>query len=190
MNRTDDSTSVGIGISRLISVPSWDKSTAEVAADYWRTRGFSSVRLESGPKLRGRRGSDLGSFFPFFFWSSGAGFWAINWKKVWATLTMEPSEFGGVRVKLEVSLFGGLSRRLPEWGTAFYRLEIVELQHLLYGRGNLTSVWKRFTGDERKGTAFWAWTRKFGGRGRLSEEWEAEINELEAAFLLAEENSP
>ena len=176
-------------ISRVISVPSWNESAAEVAADYWCSRGFSSVRLETGPKLRGRRGSDLGSYFPFFYWRSGAGFWDVDWKKVWASLTMAPGEFGGVQVDLEVTLGGSLMRRVTEWGPAFFRLEIAELQHLLFGAGDLKEVWERFTKAERKGTALWLWTKRLGGM-RLSEDWEDEILELEAAFLLAGEDSP
>lgn len=173
----------------MISVPYWNEVAAEVAADYWRSRGFTSVRLESGSKLRGRRGSDLGSFFPYFFWRSGAGFWDIDWKRVWASLTMAPGEFGGVQVDLEVTFAGGLTRRVTEWGPAFYRLEIAELQHILFGAGDLMEVWARFTKAERKGTALWLWTKTLAGR-RLSEDWEAELFELEAAFLLAGEDTP
>jgi hypothetical protein len=175
-------------ISRVISVPSWNEATAGVAADYWRSRGFTSVHLESGPKLRGRRGSDLGSFFPYFFWRSGAGFWDVDWKRIWTSLKIAPGEFGGVQVDMEVAPGGGLSRRVTEWGPAFFRLEIAELEHLLNGAGDLEEVWGRFTEAERKGTALWLWTKKAVGL-RLSEDWEAEILELEAAFLLAGEDS-
>ena len=173
----------------MISVPSWNEAAAEVAADYWRSRGFPSVRIESGPKLRGRRGSDLGSFFPYFFWRLGAGFWDVDWKRIWTSLTMAPGEFGGVQVDLEVTVAGGLTRRVTEWGQAFYRMEIAELQHILFGAGDLEEVWKRFTKAERKGTALWLWTKRVAGM-RLSEDWEAEILELEAAFLLAGEDPP
>jgi hypothetical protein len=102
---------------------------------------------------------------------------------------MAPGEFGGVRVDLEVTPFGDLTRRMTEWGPAFFRLEIAELEHLLFGVGDLSEVWERFTKAERRGTALWLWTKKFCGR-RLSEDWEAEILELEAAFLLAGADSP
>ena len=170
-------------------MPSWDEAAVEVAADYWQSRGFTSVHLEPGPGLRGRRGSDAGSFFPFFFFRSGAGFWDVDWTRIWARLTMAPSEFGGVHVDLEVTPGGGLTRRVTEWGPAFYRLEIAELQHLLFGTGDLKEVWNRFTEAERRGTALWLWTKRFAGN-RLSEDWEAEILELEAAFLLAGEDPP
>lgn len=102
---------------------------------------------------------------------------------------MAPSEFGGVQVDLEVTPAGGLTRRVTEWGPAYYRLEIAELQHLLFGAGDLTEVWERFTKAERKGTALWLWTKRFAGR-TLSEDWEGELFELEAAFLLSGEGSP
>jgi hypothetical protein len=79
---------------------------------------------------------------------------------------------------------------MTEWAPAFFRLEIAELQHVLYGMGDLPDVWQRFTEAERRGTSRWLWTRKLGGRGRLPEDWEDELSELEAAFLLVGDGKP
>ena len=169
-------------ISRVISVPSWDEDAVELAAEYWRRRGFAAVRLEEGPTLHGKRGS--GTLLPFFFGRSGAGFLDVDWTRISTLLTMAPGEFGGVRVEVEAH-WVGVTYRMTGWAPAFYRLEIAELEHVLNGKGDLPDIWERFTEAERRGTSRWLWTRKLGGRGRLPEDWEDEFSELESRFLLA-----
>ncbi len=75
-----------------------------------------------------------------------------------------------VRVQLTVQKWP--FRRFGEWEAALFRMEIVELQHLLLGAEMDSEVWGRF----RKAA------RRFFGR-RLPAELEAEISDLEVRFL-------
>ena len=75
-----------------------------------------------------------------------------------------------VRVQLMVQKWP--FRRSDEWEAALFRMEIIELQHLLLGAEMDAEVWGRF----RKAA------KRFFGR-RLPAELEAEISDLEVRFL-------
>jgi hypothetical protein len=77
-----------------------------------------------------------------------------------------------VRVQLTVQKWP--LRRSGEWEEALFRLEIIELQHLLLGAEMDAEVWGRFSKA----------ARRFFGR-RLPAELEAEISDLEVRFLFA-----
>ncbi len=169
-------------ISRPLLVPDWDERLAAVAAEYWSGRGFD-VSVTEGPGLTGTRGSGVGTFFPYFFGREGAGFLDIDWRKMGAHLSMTPADPDHVRVEMSVFTFLDFNLRKTQWGPAFLRLEVAELHHVLRGGGTLEAVWKRFTAAERRASAAWMWTKGMAGR-RLSEEWDDEIADLEARYLI------
>ena len=144
------------------------------------------MSLEDGPSLRGVRGSGVGTWFPFYFFHDGADLFDIDWRKPEGKMTMAPQPGQSVLVEVElacpalISMFG----RETDWATAFLRLEIAELHHVLWDAGDLAEVWRRFPGAEREATARWLWTKRRAGR-RVSDEWEDEISVLEVRLLLA-----
>jgi len=75
-----------------------------------------------------------------------------------------------VRVQLMVQKWP--FRRSGEWEEALFRIEIIELEHLLLGTEMDAEVWARFSKA----------ARRFFGRG-LPEGLEAEISDLEVKFL-------
>ena len=64
-----------------------------------------------------------------------------------------------LRVDLNVFVPGDFSFRWTEWGAAFWRLEIVELHHLLRGAVGIEDVWSRFEEAERSATRAFVWTK-------------------------------
>ena len=127
----------------------------------------------------------LASLWPYEMSLLGGTLLAVDWRKLRARLTMKPGDFGGVHVELDVLAVAirEHSRRFTEWGPAFWRLEIAELEHVLRGKGGLEETWKRFENAEHAASSNWLWSKGFAGR-RLSEEWEHEIYSLEDRFLL------
>ena len=111
----------------------------------------------------------------------------IDWRRFRTTLLMDPQEPGVVRVDLEI--FRGTRAWLwTEWGTAYWRLEIVELHHLLNGMTSLEEVWDRFNRAVEKALRGWVWTQGLFGR-QMSEVWEDEISDLEVQFMLSSKGS-
>ena len=76
-----------------------------------------------------------------------------------------------VRVQLMVQMWP--FRRSGEWEAALFRMEIIELEHLLLGAEMDTEVWGRFN---KAASRFFGW--------RLPAELEAEISDLEVKFLI------
>lgn len=167
-------------LTRNLKIPAWDDSAAEVAVEYWRRRGFNELSVETGPRLAGRRGSELGSWFPIR-WFRTAYLWELDWRKCETSVVMAPDGPGEVKVELEAFL-GPRPRRYTGWGRAFLRLEVAELNHLLCGGESLLDVWTRFEADSRSATAKMAWTKGLMKRP-LPEEWDVEIEGLELRFL-------
>ena len=171
-------------LSRQISLPDWNDRAAEVARSYWGQRGFE-VSVGEGPSLRGVRGSGIGTFFPFYWGRHGAGFLDIDWRKPEGEMTMTPQSGLAVLIEMDLALVT-LPGRQTDWATAYLRLEVAELHHILWDAGDLAEVWRTFTEAEREATTRWLWTKKLAGR-RVSDDWEEEISELEVRFLLAGE---
>lgn len=172
-----------MNVSRLITVPAWDGRIAEIARAYWCQRGFSVSVDEDGPSLRGERGSPFGTVFPFYWRRDGAGILDVDWRKPEGGMTMLPQSKHDVLIGLDIALFTWPSRE-TEWAAAYLRLEIAELHHILWGKGDLAEVWLRFARAERRATARWIWTKRLAGR-RVSDEWEDEISELEVRLFFA-----
>jgi hypothetical protein len=171
-----------MNLSRQISVPAWDAHAAEIAESYWRRRGFA-VSMADGPSMCGVRGSSFGIFFPFYWGREGADILDVDWRKYPGKVRVTPQSEGQVLVELDLGLVT-LPGRQTDWAMAYLRLEVVEMQHLLWDAGDLAEVWSRFTAAEREATSRWIWSKRLAGR-RVSEEWEDEISDLEVRFLLA-----
>ena len=172
-------------VSRQLSLPAWNKRAAEVARWYWTQRGFT-VSVGEGPSLSGVRGSGVGTWLPFYYGRDGAGFFDIDWKEPKGKMTMTPHSGHSVIVEVDLafpSLVSMLGRE-TDWASAYVRLEIAGLHHILLDAGDLAEVWRRFTEAERQATARWVWTKRRAGR-RVSDEWEDEISVLEVRLLLA-----
>ena len=169
-------------VARQISLRAWNERAIELAGSYWSQRGFS-VSLDKSPRLLGTRGSRVGTLFPFYWGRERAGLLDVDWTKPEGTMTMTPVSERAVLVELDLALLG-LPGRETDWATAFLRLEVAELHHILWDAGDLAEVWARFTDAERGATRRWVWTKGLAGR-RLFDEWENEISELEVRFLLA-----
>ena len=160
----------GVKIARTLSVPAWDEKRSRAALEYWRARGFRDVSLDSDGVIQGIRGSWR------MAWSSGV-LGEINsaWGNIGAAtlptmLEMSTEADKTVRVQLMVQKWP--FRRSGKWEEALFRIEIIELQHLLLGSEMDSGVWGRF--DKA--------ARRFFGR-RLPADWEAEISDLEVRFL-------
>ena len=149
-------------MSRELRLPTWDKSTAQVAATYLSSRGFRNPQMLAGPVIRGTRGSWLGNLTSF------------DMTKLKATVSISPSASGAL-VDLDVNTRGQL---ITEWNVAVWRLELVELQRVLRGAGHIGEVWSRFNRAARSGAARWVMTLATGGRD-LADTWEQEIAGLE-----------
>lgn len=181
-----------MNLRRHLAVPDWNDAAAQVAVEYWRTRGFET-RLDVGPSLIGTRGSEEGSWKPFVGETKGVGNAFdyvrvdIDWRKFHTTLLMGPQETGVVSVDLEI-FRGTRGWRWTEWGTAYWRLEIVELHHLLNGMTSLEEIWDRFNPAVEKALRIWVWTQRLFGT-QMSEAWEDEISDLEVQLMLTSKGS-
>lgn len=169
--------------SQQITLPEWSDRSAKVAASYWAGRGYT-VSVGEGPSLRGVRGSAWGTLFPFFFGAGGAGFFDIDWRKLASEMRMTLDSRESVLVDFELTPPLSMNRRYDAWALEHTRLEVIELQHVLYGAGDLSEVWGRFTEAARRSTRWSIWTKGFL-KSRIPEDLEDEIAELEVRFLLA-----
>lgn len=150
-------------ISRELEVGQWDQPAVSVVLAYWKQRGFTNATVDSGMELRGTRGSWLGNLFSY------------DMSKVRASLKMSPIGQNRINVELHVRTFG---QQITQWNRAYWRLEIVEVHHLLLGCGNIPEVWSRFLNDSRQASISWTFSlMKYGQQ--LTDEWEFAISNLE-----------
>jgi hypothetical protein len=168
--------------SQQITLPEWSDRSAKVAASYWAGRGYT-VSVGEGPSLHGVRGSAWGTLIPFFFGVGGAGFFDIDWRKLASEMRMTSDSRESVLVDLELTPLLSMSRRYDDWALEHTRLEVIELQHVLCGAGDLSEVWGRFTEAARRATRWSIWTKGLIKRP-IPEDLEDEIAELEVRFLL------
>ncbi len=161
----------GVTIARTLSVPAWDVKRRGEALEYWLAHGFRDVSVDSDGGIRGKRGC-----WPGMAWRPGLGegidsaLGLLGAATLPTMLEMSTEAGKTVRVQLEVQKWP--FRRSSEWEEALFRLEIIELQHLLLGVEMDAEVWGRFSKA----------ARRFFGRG-LPEGLEAEISDLEVKFL-------
>lgn len=160
----------GVRVARTWSVPNWDGKRLEEALEYWMARGFRDVSLDSDDVLRGERGSWRTEWTFGFPIEIDSAWRDTGVATVPTMLEMSTEADKSVRVQLMVKRWP--FRRSGEWEEALFRIEIIELQHLLLGAEMDAEVWGRFS------TA----ARRFFGR-RLPAELEAEISDLEVRFL-------
>ena len=157
-----------VRISRTLSVPAWDEKRSNAALEYWRARGFRNVSLDSDGVIRGKRGGwRTARVLEEFLWAWGADPGATALPTM---LEMSTEADKTVRVQLMVQMWP--FRRSGEWEEALFRIEIIELEHLLLGAEMDAEVWGRFNEA----------ARRFFGR-RFPAELEAEISDLEVRFL-------
>ncbi len=161
----------GVKIARTLSVPAWDEKRSSAALEYWRARGFRNVSLDSDGVIRGKRGGwrtawTSGVLEPFLWaWGAVPGVTALP-----TMLEMSTEADRTVRVQLMVQSWP--FRRSGEWEAALFRIEIIELEHLLLGAEMDVEVWGRFNEA----------AKRFFAR-RFPAELEAEISDLEVRFL-------
>jgi hypothetical protein len=113
----------------------------------------------------------------------GAGFFDIDWRKLASDVRMTSDSRESVLVDLELTPLLSMSRRYDDWALEHTRLEVIELQHVLCGAGDLSEVWGRFTEAARRATRWSIWTKGLIKRP-IPEDLEDEIAELEVRFLL------
>lgn len=156
-------------LERHLRLPAWNDELAGRAASYLQSRGFSNARLSSSDGVlvvSGNRGSWLGNFTSF------------DMTQLLAKVRVAGIATGNVDVELNVNTFG---QQITQWNIAVWRLELVELHHILTGRGPIDDVWNRFKKDARSAAVRWTFTAMFAGQ-RLSPEWDQEIRNLENAL--------
>jgi hypothetical protein len=161
----------GVRIARTLSVPSWDGKRLGEALEYWMARGFRDVSLDSDGVIRGIRGSRRMSWMSGFREGTDSALVDIGAATLPTTLEMSNEADQTVRIQLRVQKWP--FQRSGEWEEALFRLEIIELEHLLLGAEMDTEVWARFSKA----------AKRFFGRG-LPAELEAEISDLEVRFLI------
>ena len=160
----------GLRIGSTFSVPDWDGKRLGKALQYWRAHGFRDVALDSDGVIRGTRGS-WRTVATFRFPEGTDSDWRDTGVGTLPTrLEMSTEADKTVRVQLKVQRWP--FRRSGEWEAALFRLEIIQLQHLLLGTEMDAEVWGRF----RKAA------KRFFGR-ELPTELEAEISDLEVRLL-------
>lgn len=155
-------------LERQFALAAWDDDAASTVVEYLRSRGFANVEVSSvdgAPLVLARRGSWWGNLTSF------------DMTKVRAEIRVGGAEAGTVGVELEVQTF---AQEITQWNAAVWRLELVELQRVLCGRGRLGDVWSRFNRDRKFASLRWVLSGMTHGK-RLSQGWEAELKDLEAA---------
>ncbi len=160
----------GVRIARTFSVPAWDGKLLGEALEYWMARGFRDVSLDSDGVIRGIRGTWRMAWASGFLEGIVSALGDVGAPTLPTRLEMSTEADKTVRVQLMVQKWP--FRRSGEWEEALFRMEIIELQHLLLGAEMDAEVWGRFNKA----------ARRFFGR-RLPAELEAEISDLEVRFL-------
>ncbi len=159
-----------VRIARTLSVPAWDEKRSRAALEYWRARGFRDVSLDSDGVIRGMRASRPIAWTSGFREGIDPAWGDIGAGTFPTMLEMSAEADKTVRVQLMVQMWP--FRRSGRWEAALFRIEIIELQHLLLGAEMDAGVWGRFNKA----------ARPFFGR-RLLGDLEAEISDLEVRFL-------
>jgi hypothetical protein len=150
-------------ISRQLDVHRWDSHAAAVARDYWEQRGFTNAAVNADLEIIGTRGSWLGNLTSY------------NMSKLRASIRMSPVGAERIALELDVNTWG---QQITQWNHAYWRLEIIEVQRLLRGDGDLSDLWQRFKDDSRRASILWTFTVMLGGQ-RLSDVWNDTISNLE-----------
>ncbi len=159
-----------VRISRTLSVPAWNEKRSRTALEYWRARGFRDVSVDSDGVIRGMRASRPIAWTSGFREGIDPAWGEVGAGTFLTMLEMSTEADKTVRVQLVVQMWP--FRRSSEWEAALFRIEIIELQHLLHGAEMDAGVWGRFNKA----------ARPFFGR-RLLGHLEAEISDLEVRFL-------
>jgi hypothetical protein len=152
-------------LDRCLPAPSWDAPLAERTRAYLRERGFTKLQVsltEKGPVVTGIRGRWLANFTKF-----------DDLTKLPATLRITGGTGSALNVELRVRMFG---YHATQWHVAAWRLELVDMGHVLNNRTRMPEhVWRRFDAD-RKAAARRSLSIDWH---RLSPSWETELRQLE-----------
>ena len=120
-----------VRIARTLSVPAWDEKRSRAALEYWMARGFRNVSLDSDGVIRGMRVSRPIAWTSGFREGIDPAWGDIGAGTFLTMLEMSTEADKTVRVQLMAQTWP--FRRSGEWEAALFRIEIIELQHLLLG---------------------------------------------------------